>query len=102
MRATDSAAATAETAAAPTDRAATGTSSPTPPEGATMARSVIRGTVVGFFVVAGITGGASLAMGSGLAGALAVAGFTGLWGGPGFGGMMGFVLHQSREDHSGS
>lgn len=63
-------------------------------------KAVLVGTVVGFFVVAAITGGTALAMGAGVPGALAVAVFTGVWGGPGFGGMMGFVLQQARDERA--
>lgn len=60
-------------------------------------RAVVVGTLIGFVVVGLLCGGAALAFGASPAGAAAVAAFTGFWGGPGFGGMMGFVLHQSRE-----
>lgn len=61
------------------------------------ARAVIVGTLLGFVVVGGFCGGAALLFGAGLPGALTLAAFTGFWGGPGFGGMMGFVLHESRS-----
>jgi hypothetical protein len=60
------------------------------------ARSVVRGSILGFFVVGGLTGAAALAFGAGAAGAAAIAAFTGVWGGPGFGGMMAYVLHESK------
>lgn len=60
------------------------------------ARAVVTGSAVGFVVVAAFTGLTALALGAGAAGAAAVAAFTGVWGGPGFGGMMGYVIHDAR------
>lgn len=60
-------------------------------------RAVLIGTIVGALVVGLFTGGVALAFGADLAGAAGVAVFTALWGGPGFGGMMGFVLHDARS-----
>ncbi len=56
------------------------------------------GTVIGALVVGGFFGLVTYAAGAGTAGAVAVGIFAALMGGPGFGGMMGFVLQRSRED----
>jgi hypothetical protein len=45
-----------------------------------------------------LLGGLTLAAGMGAAAALGVGAFTAFWGGPGFGGMMGAVLHYSRTE----
>lgn len=59
-------------------------------------RWAIIGSIVGFFVIGTFFGVATYAFGGGLAAALAVGLFTGLIGGPGFGGMMGFVVQYSK------
>lgn len=59
-------------------------------------RWAIVGSIIGFVVIGGLFGAATYAFGGGLAGALAVGLFTGLLGGPGFGGMMGFVIQYSK------
>ena len=59
-------------------------------------RAFVVGTVIGIIVVGGFSGGLTYLFGGGMAGALAVGAFTALWGGPGFGGMMGFIVHQDR------
>ncbi len=61
-------------------------------------RSIIIGTIVGFFVVGGFCAIAAFAFGMEPSAALALGAFTGFWGGPGFGGMMGFVLHESKVE----
>jgi hypothetical protein len=61
---------------------------------------VLLGTLVGFVLVGAFCGGAALLFGVGPGAALVLAAFTGFWGGPGFGGMMGFVLHESRSSDS--
>ena len=60
-------------------------------------RSFLIGAVVGAIVVFAFSAGAIVAFGGSVGGALAVGGFCAVWGGPGFGGMMGFVLHQDRQ-----
>ena len=65
-------------------------------------RAVLIGTLVGFVLVGAFCGGAALLFGVSPGAALGLAAFTGFWGGPGFGGMMGFVLHESRSSDSGS
>lgn len=59
-------------------------------------RAFVVGSVVGMFLVGGFCGGVTYLFGGDVAGALAVGAFTALWGGPGFGGMMGFIVHQDR------
>ena len=61
-------------------------------------RAFVIGTVVGVIVVGGFCGGVTALFGGGAAGALAVGAFCALWGGPGFGGMMGFIVHQARSE----
>lgn len=61
-------------------------------------RYVLIGTIVGFFVVGGFCGLVGLAFGMEPSAAMALGAFTGFWGGPGFGGMMGFVMHESRAE----
>lgn len=63
-------------------------------------RAVLIGTVVGALVVGLFAGGVAMAFGVSFVGAAGVAGFTAFWGGPGFGGMMGFVLHDARSASS--
>lgn len=59
-------------------------------------RAIVIGTIIGFFVVGGFCGAAGLFAGMPLSQALVIGLFTGAIGGPGFGGMMGFVLHDAR------
>lgn len=59
-------------------------------------RWTITGAIAGFFLVGGLFGIATYAFGAGAAAALAVGVFTGMLGGPGFGGMMGFVVQYSK------
>lgn len=59
-------------------------------------RAIIIGTILGFFIVGGFCAAASVAAGLPLDSSLVIGLFTGAIGGPGFGGMMGFVLHDSR------
>lgn len=61
-------------------------------------RSILIGTILGFFVVGGFCGVVGALFGLPLEAALALGAFTGIWGGPGFGGMMGFVLYQSAHE----
>ena len=60
--------------------------------------AIVIGTIVGFFVVSGFCAIAAFAFGMEPSAALALGAFTGFWGGPGFGGMMGFVLHESKVE----
>lgn len=59
-------------------------------------RAVLIGTVLGFFAVGGFCAIVGLALGLPPTAAVALGAFTGFWGGPGFGGTMGFVLHESH------
>lgn len=65
-----------------------------------LGRAFVLGSVIGavlvfvFFVVVLTAAGASLAA------AVGVGLFTAFWGGPGFGGMMGAILHHTRHDHT--
>lgn len=77
---------------------ATRRSAPTPSVAPGTGRAIIIGTIVGFIVVGGFCGLAGLIAGMEPSAALALAAFTGFWGGPGFGGMMGFVLHESKVE----
>jgi len=61
-------------------------------------RPIIIGTIAGFFVVGGFCGVIGALFGLPLEAAVALGAFTGIWGGPGFGGMMGFVLYQSARE----
>ena len=59
-------------------------------------RSFVIGTAIGFVIVGGFCVAAIAFAGGSLVGALGVGLMCGVIGGPGFGGMMGFVLHQDR------
>jgi membrane associated rhomboid family serine protease len=61
-------------------------------------RSFLIGTAIGILVVGGFCVGAIVLAGGSLSGALAVGAMCGVIGGLGFGGMLGFVLHQAREE----
>lgn len=61
-------------------------------------RWTVIGSIVGFFLVGGMFGLAVYLFGGDVAGAVAVGLFTGLLGGPGFGGMMGFVVQYSKHE----
>lgn len=65
-------------------------------------RSFLIGTAIGFLVVGGFCVVAIALAGGSLSGALAVGLMCGVIGGPGFGGMMGFVLHQDRVERKQS
>ncbi|MBS1838146.1 MAG: hypothetical protein JST64_10680 [Actinobacteria bacterium] len=76
----------------------TSPAAPTPSLAPGTGRSILIGTIVGFFVVGGFCALAGYIAGMELSAALALGAFTGFWGGPGFGGMMGFVLHESKVE----
>lgn len=61
-----------------------------------IARAAAKGTLVGFVVVLTIVGGIALSAGAGVMGALGVGAFVALWGGPGWGGMVGAVRYADR------
>lgn len=62
-------------------------------------RAFVIGSVVGFIVVFAAFGGAALAIGLEVVPSLGLALFVSIWGGPGFGGMMGAVVH---NEHAGA
>ncbi len=65
-----------------------------------LGRTFVVGSIIGavlvfvFFLVVLTAAGVSPAA------AIGVGSFTAFWGGPGFGGMMGAILHHTRHDHS--
>ena len=59
-------------------------------------RWTILGAIAAFFLIGGLFGIATYAFGASAVAALAVGVFTGMLGGPGFGGMMGFVIQYSK------
>jgi hypothetical protein len=59
-------------------------------------RAVLRGSLIGFAIVATIAWVIARFAGFDNVDALGVGAFAGLWGGPGFGGMMGATLAASR------
>jgi hypothetical protein len=89
----------------PTPQSSTPQPSTAPPmappatsEEAGLIAAFVKGSIVGFVAVFVLLGGMTLAAGMGIAAALEVGAFTAFWGGPGFGGMMGAVLHHSRTE----
>lgn len=83
---------------APAPDTAPPSTAPSTSDDAGLARAFVRGSVVGSVAVFVLLGGLTLAAGMGAAAALGVGAFTAFWGGPGFGGMMGAVLHYSRTE----
>jgi hypothetical protein len=69
-------------------------------EDAGLFRAFVKGSIIGFVAVFVLLGGMILAVGMGIAAALGVGAFTAVWGGPGFGGMMGAILHDSRTERT--
>lgn len=61
-------------------------------------RAFLAGSLIGFIGVFLVLGGITYGVGMGLGPAIGVGLFAAFWGGPGFGGMMGAVLHHSRND----
>jgi hypothetical protein len=57
----------------------------------------VKGAAIGAVVVFLVCGGIALVAGTGIAGAIGIGAFAAFWGGPGFGGMMGAVLHDARH-----
>jgi hypothetical protein len=58
--------------------------------------AAVNGAIIGFVVVLTIVSGIALAAGAGLGSALGVGAFAALWGGPGWGGMVGAVRCADR------
>jgi hypothetical protein len=94
----DHAVAPAVTVARPAPDTSPPSTAPSTSDDAGLARAFVRGSVVGSVAVFVLLGGLTLAAGMGAAAALGVGAFTAFWGGPGFGGMMGAVLHYSRTE----
>ena len=61
-------------------------------------RAAVNGALLGFVLVLAIVTGIALAAGAGAVSALAVGAFAALWGGPGWGGMVGAVRYADRID----
>jgi hypothetical protein len=66
---------------------------PVDAEAAGIGRAAVAGACVGFLVVLTLVGGIVLAAGAGVVSALGVGAFVALWGGPGWGGMVGAVRY---------
>jgi hypothetical protein len=62
-----------------------------------LARAFLWGTLFGTIVVFAFCGGIALASGMGVPAAIGIGVFTALWGGPGFGGMMGATVYFSNH-----
>ena len=60
--------------------------------------AVLRGSLIGFAIVAAIAWAVARFAGFSSMDALGVAAFAGVWGGPGFGGMMAATVAASRAD----
>ena len=65
-----------------------------PPSG--FGRAATIGAVIGYLVVLILVIGIVLVTGAGVASALAIGAFAALWGGPGWGGMIGAVRYADR------
>lgn len=63
-----------------------------------LGKAFVLGSLIGFVVVFAIFGGLSLVAGLDAPAAAGLGFFTAVWGGPGFGGMMGAVLHHESEE----
>ncbi len=61
-------------------------------------RWAVIGSIIGFLLVGGMFAISTYLFSDDLVGAIAVGLFTGLLGGPGFGGMMGFVVQYSKQE----
>jgi hypothetical protein len=59
-------------------------------------RAAVIGAIIGYFAVLAVVGGIALAAGVRLGGALAVGAYAAMWGGPGWGGMIGAQIHADR------
>lgn len=67
-------------------------------EAGDLRRWTVIGSMVGFLVVGGLFGVSTFLFGGDAPAAVGVGLMTGLLGGPGFGGMMGFVLQHSKNE----
>jgi hypothetical protein len=59
-------------------------------------RAAVKGAIIGYFAVLMIVAGIVLAAGAGLGVALAVGAYVAIWGGPGWGGMIGAQRYADR------
>ena len=59
-------------------------------------RAAVKGVIIGYFAVLTIVAGIVLAAGAGLGVALAVGAYVAIWGGPGWGGMIGAQRYADR------
>jgi hypothetical protein len=59
-------------------------------------RAAVKGAIIGYFAVLTIVSGIVLAAGAGLGVALAVGAYVAIWGGPGWGGMIGAQRYADR------
>lgn len=62
-------------------------------------RAVLIASLIGGLVTFAVTGGITLLASHQVGPAIGVGAFAALWGGPGFGGMMGAVRASSRDGH---
>ncbi len=69
---------------------------PVEPSEAGIGRAAVKGAVVGYLAVLTIVSGIVLAAGAGLGVALAVGAYVAIWGGPGWGGMIGAQHYADR------
>jgi hypothetical protein len=58
--------------------------------------AAVKGAIIGYFAVLTIVSGIVLAAGAGLGVALAVGAYVAIWGGPGWGGMIGAQRYADR------
>ena len=68
------------------------------PDESGLGRAFVWGSVIGGAAVWLVCGAVSLIAGTSPAAALGIGAFAAFWGGPGFGGMLGAVLHHSRAE----
>jgi hypothetical protein len=69
---------------------------PTEASEAGIGHAAVVGAVIGYFVVLAIVGGIVLAAGAGPGVAVAVGAYVAIWGGPGWGGMIGAQRYADR------
>jgi hypothetical protein len=65
-----------------------------------VARATAIGAALGFLVFGGLGGGIGLFAGMEMASAAGVGAFVGVWGGPGFGAMLGGILAVTRDERA--
>lgn len=64
-----------------------------------LGRAFLLSSLIGFVLTFACTGGIALVAGTGVVPAIGIGCFAGLWGGPGFGGMLGMVGLYERLEH---